>query len=183
MSETAISYDVFISYSRRDAARVELLATRLAHEAGLRVWLDQAWLQPGFSCRAEIETAMNASAAVLIVWGPHGLGPVQRQERDLAYVLCDDLPEFRVLYAFLPNSPPPQATWANVDTWIRFTTSLDEPETFAQLVAALKGEALPTPLEVDLPDDPAPYRGLAAIGVEGARFFFGRTAYIADMLE
>ena len=86
MSDAALRYDVFISYSRRDAALVESLATRLAHEAGLRVWLDRARLQPGFSWRAEIETAMNESAAALIVWGPSDLGPVQRQERDLAYV-------------------------------------------------------------------------------------------------
>jgi WD40 repeat protein len=183
MSDAALRYDVFISYSRRDAALVESLVTRLAHEAGLRVWLDRARLQPGFSWRAEIETAMNESAAALIVWGPSDLGPVQRQERDLAYVLRDVRPDFHVLYVFLPGTPPPQGTWANVDTWLRFASSVDESDTFAQLVAALKGEAPPTLLVADLPDDPAPYRGLSAFGVHDARFFFGRSGDVEEMLE
>ena len=126
---------------------------------------------------------MNASAAALIIWGPHGLGPVQRQERDLAYVLRDIRPDFRVLYVLLPDTPLPQGTWANVDTWIRFAGSLDEPDVFAHLVAALKGEAPPNPLAADLPDEPAPYRGLAAFAVEDASVFFGRIAYVEDMLE
>ena len=183
MSDATITYDVFVSYSRRDLVQVEQLATRLAHEAGLRVWMDRARLQPGFSWRAEIEGAMNASAAALIIWGPNGLGPVQCQERDLAYVLRDIRPDFRVLYVLLPDTPLPQGTWANVDTWIRFAGSLDEPDVFAYLVAALKGEALPNPLAADLPDEPAPYRGLAAFGVEDASVFFGRIAYVEDMLE
>ena len=178
-----VTYDAFISYSRRDTTQVELLATSLTQEAGLRLWLDRARLQPGFSWRAEIETAMNGSAAALIVWGPSGLGPVQRQERDLAYAIRDARPDFRVLYLFLPGTPLPQGTWANVDTWIAFTSSLDEPDVFARLVAILKGEAPHTPLIAELPDEPAPYRGLAAFRVEDARFFFGRTPYVEDMLE
>ena len=37
-------HDAFISYSRRDAAQVEVLAAELAGRAGLRVWLDRARL-------------------------------------------------------------------------------------------------------------------------------------------
>ena len=138
-----VTYDAFISYSRQDTTQVELLATSLTQEAGLRLWLDRARLQPGFSWRAEIETAMNGSAAALIVWGPNGLGQVQHQERDLAYAIRDAHPDFRVLYVLLPGTPLPQGTWANVDTWIAFTSSLDEPDIFAQLVATLKGEPPP----------------------------------------
>ena len=141
MDPATVEHDVFVSYSRQDSVHVEVLASRLAEEAGLRVWLDRARLQPGFSWREEIEAAMNAAAAMLIVWGPHGLGPVQRQERDLAYVIRDARPDFRVIYAFLPNTPPPQGTWANVDTCIRFEGGLDEDDTFKGLAAAIKGEA------------------------------------------
>jgi WD40 repeat protein len=178
-----MTYDVFTSYSRRDAAQATLLATRLTHEAGLRVWMDLARLQPGSSWRADIETAMNDSAAVLIIWGSSGLGPVQRQERDLAYAIRDAHPDFRVMYVLLPGTTPPQGTWANVDTWVHFKSSLDEPDVFAQVVAALKGEAPPTHLVAELPEAPTPYRGLAAFGLEDTRFFFGRTAYVEEMLE
>ncbi len=176
-------FDVFLSYSRRDAREVEVLAGRLAREAGLAVWMDRARLQPGASWRGEIEEAMNGSAAAVVVWGPGGLGPVQRQERDLAYALRDGRPGFHVLYVFLPGTPPPQGTWANVDTWIRFEGGLDEADPFARLVAAVKGEAPSADLAADLPDEPAPYRGLAAFGVEDRRFFFGRSAEIAEMEE
>jgi WD40 repeat protein len=178
-----VTYDAFVSYNCRDTTQVELLATRLTQEAGLRLWLDRTRLQPGFSWRTEIETAMNGSAAALIVWGPSGLGPVQHQERDLAYAIRDARPDFRVLYIFLPGTPRPQGTWANVDTWIACTSNLEDPDVFAHLVATLKGETPPTPLIAELPDEPAPYRGLAAFGVEDARFFFGRTPYVEDMLE
>jgi len=40
--ETAIAYDLFLSYSRRDLAAAETLAARLVHETGLRLWMDRA---------------------------------------------------------------------------------------------------------------------------------------------
>ncbi len=181
--ETAPAYDLFLSYSRRDLVAAETLAARLVHEAGLRLWMDRARLQPGASWREEIEQAMNAAAAAVIAWGPQGLGPVQRQERDLAYALRDVRPGFRVVYALLPGAPPPQGTWANVDTWVRFEGGLDEADPFARLVAALKGEAPPGSLEATLPDEPAPYRGLAAFGLGDRRFFFGRSAMIQELCE
>jgi hypothetical protein len=51
--ETAIAYDLFLSYSRRDLAAAETLAARLVHETGLRLWMDRARLQPGASWREE----------------------------------------------------------------------------------------------------------------------------------
>ena len=175
-------YDVFISYSRSDETQVKLIATRLTTESGLRVWMDRSKLQPGHSWREEIETALNSSAGALIVWGPQGLGRVQRQERDLSYSIRDGRDDFKVIYCLLPKSPPPQGNWANIDTWVQFDSGLDEPDVFAHLLAAIKGEAPPTPV-IDLPDLPAPYRGLAAFGEEDARFFFGRTEYTDEIIE
>ena len=166
-----MTYDVFLSYSRRDVAQVTLLATRLTHEAGLRVWLDLARLQPGFSWRAEIETAMNDSTAVLIVWGSSGLGPVQRQERDLRpYVIRDARPDFRVTYLLLPGTSPPRELGPMWTPGCILKAAWMNPMC-RQVVAALKGEAPPLHLVAELPDEPTPYRGLAAFGVEDARFF------------
>jgi WD40 repeat protein len=176
-------YDVFISYSRKDAIAVDLLASHLSNESGLRVWIDKSRLRPGVGWRGEIETAMNASAGALIVWGPQGLGPVQRQERDLSYSIRDVRQDFKVIYCLLPNSPPPQGNWANVDTWIQFDGGLDDADAIARLVAAIRGQAPPSGLTSQLPDEPAPYRGLAAFGVEDARFFFGRKEYTEEILE
>lgn len=52
MSELA--YDVFVSYSRQDSSAVELLASRLVDQHGLRVWLDRDQLAAGSSWRSEI---------------------------------------------------------------------------------------------------------------------------------
>jgi hypothetical protein len=115
--------------------------------------------------------------------GTFCLGPIQRQERDLAYAVRDARPQFRVLYALLPGAELPQGTWANVDTWIRFNCGVEQPDAFAALVAAIKGQAPPEKLHVDLPDEPAPYRGLATFGLDHAQFFHGRTGQVAEMLE
>jgi len=179
----AVKYDVFVSYNRKDATAVELLASRLADENGLRVWMDRSRLRPGSAWRGEIETALNASAGAVIVWGPQGLGPVQLQERDLSYSIRDAHKDFNVIYCLLPESPPPQGSWANIDTWIRFDGGLDDDDAFAQLVSAVKGEAPPDELNRDLPDQPAPYRGLASFGENDASLFFGRTEYVEEIVD
>jgi WD40 repeat protein len=181
--DAVIKYDVFISYSRSDETVVELLASHLANETGVSVWMDKSQLQPGYAWRTEIEAAMTASASVMIAWGKHGLGPVQLQERDLAYAIRDIRPSFRVFYCLLPSSAPPQGNWANVDTWVRFSSSLDEADALARIFAAIKGEAPSNKLEADLPDEPAPYRGLAAFGVDDLKFFYGRSTYVDEMVE
>ncbi len=181
------NYDAFISYNRQDAVQVEVLTNRLAHEAGLRVWLDRTELQPGQLWRDKIERDMQSCAAALIVRGSSGLGPVQREERGLAYAIRDARrkagSDFLVLYLLLPNTSPPEGTWANVDMWVQFESSLDECDHFASLVAALKGEAPPSELVAELPDQPAPYRGMADFGVDDARFFNGRTRDIREIHE
>ena len=183
MGNITLAYDVFISYNSNDYDSVNLLAIKLTHEYGLNVWMDRDRLRPGVSWRVEIEEAMENSASVMIVWGPGGLGPIQLQERDLAYVIRDENSEFRVLYTLLPNSQPPKGKWANIDTWVRFQSSLDEADNLALLVSAVKGEVPPTQWTAELPDEPAPYRGMEAFFAEHSRFFFGRTVYIDEMVK
>lgn len=61
--------------------------------------------------------------------------------------LRDTRPGFRLIYAFLPGAPP-QGTWANFDTWVRFEGGLDEADPFARLVAALKGRGVAADYEL-----------------------------------
>lgn len=173
---------VFISYRRSDLALVEQLVLRLTKDAGLTIWLDRTRLQPGLSWRREIESALNAASAAVIVWGSEALARIQREERDLAYVIRDSNPELRILNVFLPDAPPPTGSWANVDTWIRFDHGLEDPDAFARLVAALRGEAPPGAIIEHLPDTPAPYRGLSAFSSGDAPFFFGRNAETQEIV-
>jgi hypothetical protein len=60
--------DVFISYKRDERQRAESIASRL-RTLGLDVWLD-AHIASGRSFDAEIETALRAAKAVLVLWTP-----------------------------------------------------------------------------------------------------------------
>jgi hypothetical protein len=52
----------------------------------------------------------------------------------------------------------------------------------ARLMAAVRGESPPGGISATLPDDPAPYRGLAAFDAADARFFHGRAREVQNMV-
>lgn len=60
--------DVFISYKRDERRRADNIASRL-RALGLEVWLD-ANIASGRSFDAEIEAALRAAKAVLVLWTP-----------------------------------------------------------------------------------------------------------------
>jgi WD40 repeat protein len=177
--QTSSRYDVFVSYNRRDADQVKILVTRLERRANLRVWLDVTDLPAGVPWRPAIEEAMNHCAAVLTVYGPHGFGPTQREEFDLAQSVKSAKP-IHIVPLLLPQTEPPKGTWFSTYSAVQFLHSLDEPEATVNLVASLKGEPLPR-LTEDLPDEPAPYRNLTPFGIEDSAFFFGRSICVQEI--
>ena len=64
---------VLIAYAREDRSRVERFVWRL-EAAGLDVWWDQG-LPKGEDWRANIEAALDAAGAVVVVWTKHSVGP------------------------------------------------------------------------------------------------------------
>src|SRR4051794_22514876 len=74
-----LGWDVFLSYSRRDAATVERIATRLK-QAGLEPWLDTWCLTAGQVWMDEAGAALARSPACGVFIGPHDLGPWERLE-------------------------------------------------------------------------------------------------------
>jgi hypothetical protein len=58
-------------------------------------------------------------------------------------------------------------------TWVDFRSGLDDLSAFKRLVAGIKGEAI-EPNGYELPDEPAPYRGLERFEARQKDFFFGR---------
>jgi hypothetical protein len=80
MAPTASEYDVFLSHKGEDKREVELLATRLKEEAGLRPFLDKWHLQVGLSWQPELEAAIDRSAGAAIFFGPHSTGPWHNEE-------------------------------------------------------------------------------------------------------
>ena len=73
-------YDVFLSHKGDDKPEVELLATRLKGEAGLRPFLDKWQLPVGMSWQPELENAIDQSDSAAIFFGPHSIGPWHNEE-------------------------------------------------------------------------------------------------------
>lgn len=72
-------YDVFVSYNGDDREWAEQFASEL-RELGVRVWFDQWELKAGRTWLDALETALQESAAVVILIGKSGLGPWEQVE-------------------------------------------------------------------------------------------------------
>jgi nucleotide-binding universal stress UspA family protein len=139
VSQDGFQYDLFVSYNRQDLAQVERLV-QLLQRARLRVWLDEKDLPTGKGWRSEIQNAMNRSAAVLIVCGPHGLGPTQQEEYELFRSVERKRP-FLLVPVLLPRSQSPAGTWFDTLHRIQIEEAWDEAETLRRLLKALGGQA------------------------------------------
>src|SRR3954447_21662683 len=82
MSNEVSGYDVFLSYTRADAAAAETLRTRLS-EAGLRAFLDRYALPASQSWQPQLEAALASCRALVVLLGPSGLGAWQHREIQL----------------------------------------------------------------------------------------------------
>jgi len=169
------TYDVFFSYNGVDKAEVELLATRLQREAGLLPFLDKWHLVPGEPWQPELERAIEQSSTAAIFFGPQGRGPWHIEEMQ---VLLDKAArsrnDFRVIPVLLPGaSAEALDAFLKQRTWVDFRSRLDDLSAFQRLVAGIKGEAT-EPNGYELPDEPAPYRGLERFEADQKDFFFGR---------
>ena len=63
--------DIFISYAREDRAQAQRLAQAL-QQRGWAVWWDREIL-PGQTFDREIERALDAARAVVVLWSPHAV--------------------------------------------------------------------------------------------------------------
>ncbi len=183
MPDQAPRYEVFLSHNSADKAAVEDIARRLI-AAGLQPFLDQWHLIPGQPWMESVENALADSASVAIFVGPSGISPWHNEEMraalDEAVRTRDD---YRVIPVLLPGADETAvARFLARRTWVDFRAGLDDTEAFQRLVAGIQGQAIDIG-QYRLPDEPAPYRGLLPFEAEHARFFFGRDADIARLIE
>jgi WD40 repeat protein len=172
-------FDVFLSHNGHDKLAVEVLAARLRTEASLRPFLDEWHLVPGEQWQPGLEQALADSASVAVFFGPSGISTWHSEEARLALsqAACTH-DERRVIPVLLPGGEPKDVTgFLSLRTWVDFRAGLDDEAAFQRLVAGIKGQA-PEGDGYQLPDEPAPYRGLLPFGQADARFFFGRDAEI-----
>ncbi|WP_309890828.1 TIR domain-containing protein [Archangium sp.] len=176
-------FDVFLSHNSQDKASVEALAERLRSEAGLRPFLDKWHLVPGTRWQPRLEEALEKSQAVAVFFGPSGIAPWHNEEVRVALAnAVRTRDEYRVIPVLLPGAKSEDVTgFLAQRTWVDFRTGLDDAAAFTRLVAGIKGHA-PEEDTFQLPDEPAPYRGLLPFGKRHARFFFGRESEIETVL-
>jgi hypothetical protein len=177
-------YDVFLSYHWRDHAAVETVAHAL-RQRGLSVFLDRWYLVPGRPWPRALEEALGGCRALAVFLGPHGMGPWQQREKDLALDRQARDATFPVIPILLPGADPALG-FLGLNTWVDLWGGLGDPLALAVLSAAVRGE----PPGHDLLEQVSatlatvcPYRGLRPFREEDARFFFGREAFAARLVE
>ena len=95
--------EVFLSYSRADAAHAAALNAWLAGQ-GVRSFFDQRDLGGGQLWLPDLERAIETEAAAVLV-GPQGLGNTQQYEAQLALTRQAREPGFPVIPVILPGTP------------------------------------------------------------------------------
>lgn len=183
MPDQTPRYDVFLSHNGADKAAVEEIARRLI-SAGVQPFLDKWHLIPGLPWMEGVENALAESASVAVFVGPSGISPWHNEEmRDALDRAVRSRDDYRVISVLLPGADETAvARFLARRTWVDFRPGLDDAEAFQRLVAGIQGRAIDIG-PYRLPDEPAPYRGLLPFEAEHARFFFGRDADIARLIE
>lgn len=136
-------YDVFLSHHSSDKPLVEMIATRLEDEAGLKPFLDKWHLVPGEPWEEELETALDKSATCAVFLGPSGLGAWHNEEMRVALDERVRNKSFRVVPILLPGAEPKDKDtlprFLRRLTWVDFRAGLDDQQAFHRLVAGIKG--------------------------------------------
>src|SRR4051794_8248688 len=176
---SASGYDVFLSYTRADAATAETLRARLA-ETGLRAFLDRYALPAGQSWQPQLETALASCHALVVLLGPSGLGAWQNREIQLGLdrqADADKAAPFPVIPVLLPGLQKediPLGRFLGLNTWVDLRQSLDDPEALQRLLAGVQGCAIDEVATARLLTGLSPYRGLLPFREQDAGLFFGR---------
>jgi hypothetical protein len=122
-------YDVFLSYSRVDAAAVQLLAEELRRRQ-LRVFFDQSELPPGDPWQPLVEQALQDAGAIVVAVGSSGVGTWEAKEVDAALRRQAVEKDVRVIPVILPRATKPNERDLPVflagNTWVAFEQSVSE---------------------------------------------------------
>ncbi|MFO1049683.1 MAG: toll/interleukin-1 receptor domain-containing protein [Geminicoccaceae bacterium] len=179
---TAVT-DVFISYSRADAAAALRLRERLK-AAGLATFLDRDQLAAGQEWQPALERGIAGSAAVAVLVGKAGLGTWQQREVQLALDRAAELSRrgrgFPVIPVILPGVDDPPGGFLKLRTWVDLRADEGDPAQLDLLLKGIRGEPA---AGAALREAICPYRGLLAFREEDAGLFFGREAEVAGLVD
>lgn len=137
-------FDAFISYNRNDAIAVKQIA-QLLTDKQVKVWLDEWNLVPGDVWQPEIEKTLKKCRTVVVVAGPNGLSPWQREEvrAAIARRVTETSGLVRVIPVLLPKTDRRAledcAPFLTAATWVQFSESIDDEEQIHRLVCGIRG--------------------------------------------
>ena len=185
----AANYDVFVSYSRADAAAAETLRTQL-REAGLSSFLDRYSLPAGQPWQPWLEEHLGTCGALVVLIGPSGIGEWQQREIQVglgrqasAAKAGRVFPVIPVLLPKIASDTIPVGSFLNLNTWVDLRNGLDEPESLQRLIAGAQGKAIDVVAAEKLLAGLTPYRGLLPFREQDAGLFFGRERFAKELLQ
>ena len=134
--EEVAEFDVFLCHNWKDKPAVREIARQL-RERGLRPWLDERQLRPGFAWQSDLEDIIAGIPAAAVIVGDQ-LGPWQGQE--LAAFIRQSVKRRCVVVPVLLPGARPQSLPVFLDglTWVDLNVA--EPDPIDQLVWGISGE-------------------------------------------
>ena len=134
--EAAAEFDVFLCHNWEDKPAVRALAQRL-RERGLRPWLDERELRPGFPWQPRLEDVIAGIPAAAVIVGSR-MGPWQNQE-SAAFLRQFIKRRCAVVPVLLPGADP-QALPVFLDGLTYVDLAATVPDPIDQLVWGITGE-------------------------------------------
>jgi hypothetical protein len=137
-------YDVFLSHSHADAARVENLAERLVDDHGLNPWLDRWVLVPGKPWQQAMAKGIEEAQSCAICLGSNTPQGWFRREVEKALNRQSGDESFGVIPVLLPGARAQSAelmagTFAELNTWVDFSRADIAAGELHLLVCGIKG--------------------------------------------
>ncbi|MCD6197461.1 MAG: TIR domain-containing protein [Deltaproteobacteria bacterium] len=147
MTGSTFKYDVFLCHNDKDKPIIERIYDILEKEKHIRPFLDKNHLPPGHPWQDNIADAIIAQVASCAVFvGPHGLGPVQRAEVQLAINRKFKEPTFPVIPVLLPGCEPSNKKhvppFLSLQTWVDFRSKIGAPDPLKKLIDAIHGKPI-----------------------------------------
>jgi hypothetical protein len=130
-------FDVFLCHNGDDKPAVRRIAEQL-RDHGLRPWLDQEQLRPGFPWQKALEQQIEHIRSVAVFVGKNSIGPWQEQELRafLEQFAARELPVIPVLLLDAPLKPE-LPVFLRSFTWVDFREA--DPDPMRQLVFGITG--------------------------------------------
>lgn len=147
--ESAIRYDVYLSYSTRDRDWVEGYLVPHLQAAGLRLWIFSQDLRAGDNWLLEIEKATAQSRNMLIVLSPHSVASEWAEQESRLFLSLDPKgDQRRLIPLLLKRTDIP--LYLRTRTWLDFTQEEYWEPAMKQLLLALGAQQ-----QADLSEIPA----------------------------